>query len=91
MGARTHTAERSLRLWPSQVLHFLVALLNADVLPALPSAGTDAAVLERLVGAFYGAGAALHPASSTFAAVLEKAQIVAPKLTPLEKASVTAG
>lgn len=75
----------------AQVLNFLVSILNADVLPALPAAGTDAAVLERLVGAFYGSGASLHPAGTIFAAALEKAQITAPKLSPLEKAAVVSG
>ena len=78
----------------AQVVKYLVALLNTNLLPALPQAETDAAVLQRLALACGGDGlcwgAAAQP-TQPLAAALEQTGIAPPGLSALERAAVCAG
>jgi histidine ammonia-lyase len=51
-----------------QVAEFLVSLLNSNILPALPAAPADAAVLSHLADACYGSGATILAPSPAAAA-----------------------
>ena len=76
------------------MITFILALLNQDLLPALPESGADAAVLVRLADACCGGGlrcSAVGRPTEPLATALAHAGLAAPGVTALERAALTAG